>query len=123
MMFQIENFKWISHSTKFEWDYDRHYILEYKCPIKSIVILRDNSGFAVVLSEKEYGKNNALIINVDSSVRVRVTMPMSDDLDADFCAMFYVGEELIAMISRPGFTQECSVNDQTGECFNIHMAK
>ena len=119
----INNLKWEHRAKKFEWDYDRHYLLEYVFPLNSVVILNDGSGFAVVLSEKEYGRNNAVIINADGTERARVTMPVPENQDADFCAIFYMGEELIAMINRPGFTQECTVNDQTGECSDIHMAK
>jgi hypothetical protein len=123
-MYSIENFQWELHSNKFEWDYNgNHHLLKYDYPLNSVIMLHDDSGFAVVLSNEEANKNNAVIINADGTERFRLQMPIKGNPNAHFYEIFYIGEELNVIINCGGFDQECVLNLVTGQCSNVHMTK
>ena len=102
-MMQVDNLRWTVDSNVVEWDVDgSQQRIEYKKPIRSAVALRDRSGIAIVESLIPYGENNAVILNADGSLRFRLELPVKDGSVYGFDQMYYVDDELTAIVSITG---------------------
>jgi len=90
---------------------------------RSVVELTDKSGFAIVGSLSEFGKNNAFILNADGTDRLILTIPHKIRDAICFNEVYYIMGELTAIIVANGVDFACTVNSDTGEFNKINETR
>jgi len=114
-MVEIDNLRWTVDSNVVEWDVDgSRRRIEYEKPIRSAVVLRDRSGIAIVESLIPYGNNNAVILNADGSLRFRLELPVKDGSVYGFDQLYYVNDELTAIVSFTAHDVAYVVDESAG---------
>lgn len=114
-MRRVGDVRWTVGSTVLEWDVDgSQRRREYEKPIRSAVALRDRSGIAIVEPLVTYGESNAVIFNADGSLRFKLQLPVKDGSVYGFDQMYYVNDELTAILAVTGRDFAYVVDEQTG---------
>ena len=120
----VKDFLWKENEKRFTWTY------EGKCKEKifknipqSVVLLSDNSGFAIVGSYDEFGKNNAFILNADGTERLKLTIPHLIRDAICFHEIYYIMDELTAILVSSGIDFACIIDSDTGEYKKINETR
>jgi len=114
-MSRVGNLRWTVGSKVVEWDAEgSQHRVEYEKPIRSAVALRDRSGIAVVEPLIKYGESNAVILNADGSLRFRLQLPLKGGSVYGFDQMYYVNDELTAIVAVTGRDFAYVVDEQSG---------
>jgi hypothetical protein len=114
-MMPVSDVQWNIGSNVVEWNLDgSQRRLEYEKPIRSAVALRDRSGIAVIEPLITYGQSNAVILNADGSLRFRLELPVKDGSVYGFDQMYYVNDELTAILALTGRDFAYVVDEQSG---------
>ena len=88
---------------------------EYFAPVKGAVLLRDGSGVAIVEPDDAGGKGDVAILNADGAERFRIGVPVRDGLSViGFDQLYYVGEDLTAIVTFVGRDFAYVINLETG---------
>ncbi|MDD2402838.1 MAG: hypothetical protein PHD60_11680 [Clostridia bacterium] len=113
---QISNLEWSRNGLNYCWYYkDKILTKKTKYPPTSIVKLNDGTGFAVVLAQAEFGKNNAFIINANGSERFRLEVPRGIRDAICFHEMYYIKDELTAVIATNQCDFACVIDINSGK--------
>ncbi|MFS1514341.1 hypothetical protein VQL36_18225 [Chengkuizengella sp. SCS-71B] len=115
MRTKISNLKWSINDKNIIWKYNnKPLIRKTTYPPKSVVELADRSGLAIVFSTEEYGVNNAFIINANGSERLRLKVP--SDIRGVICfhEIYYIGDDLTAIIVANGCDFACVYDVNSG---------
>ncbi len=121
---KVEKFKWVFNSNEFEWVCQGIKMsMRYKLPIQSVIQLNDHTGFAIVLSKDEVGKENAKIINFDGTERIRLEIP--DNIKDALCfhEIYYVYGDLTAIIATSSRDIACVFDPNTGVYSKIYETR
>jgi hypothetical protein len=114
-MMPVGDVRWNIGSNVVEWDLDgSQRRLEYEKPIRSVVALRDRSGIAVIEPLITYCQSNAVILNADGSLRFRLELPVKAGSVYGFDQMYYVNDELTAILALTGRDFAYVVDEQSG---------
>jgi hypothetical protein len=114
-MMKVSNVQWNVGGNVLKWDVDgSQRRIEYQKPIRSAVALLDGSGVAVVEPLETYGESNAVILNADGSLRFRLQLPVKDGSVYGFDQMYYVNEELTAIVAVTGRDFAYVVDEKSG---------
>ena len=71
----------------------------------------------------ETGPNNAIVFNADGAARFRVQLPFPTYQVQGFAYMYYVNEELTAIIITPGCDFAVVVDERTGEAIRTYETR
>jgi hypothetical protein len=114
-MMPVGDVRWNIGSNVVEWNLDgSQRRLEYEKPIRSVVALRDRTGIAVIEPLFTYGQSNAVILNADGSLRFRLELPVKDGSVYGFDQMYYVNNELTAILALTGRDFAYVVDERSG---------
>ncbi|MBN1910399.1 MAG: hypothetical protein JW818_11710 [Pirellulales bacterium] len=120
----INGLAWQRGSAVVIWDCDGERIEKaYRGPVTSVCPLRDGDGLALVEPIDETGPNNAVVFNADGTVRFRVKPPLPTQQVQGFADMYYVKDELTAIMVTPGRDFAVVVDDKTGEYLRIYETR
>jgi hypothetical protein len=120
----VKDFLWKENERSFKWTFDdknKEKVLKY-VP-RSVVELSDKSGFAIVGSYDEFGKENAFILNADGTKRLILTIPNKIRDAICFHEIYYIMGELTAIIVAGGIDFACIINSDTGEYKKIYETR
>lgn len=122
-MAQVEDFRWTIGDRSVRWRCAGQEISKDFCDeVPSAVVLRDESGVAVVGPESALGVDNAVIYNADGSERSRVTPPQPDR-HVVFAQMYYVADELTAVAITTGNEWATVVDSETGQATRTYETR
>jgi hypothetical protein len=114
-MMKLDKVRWSVGSNVVEWDVNESQLrIAYEKPIRSAVALRDRSGIAIVEPLVTFGEDNAVILNADGSIRFRLHLPFKDGSVYGFDQMYYVNDELTAIVAVTGRDFAYVVDEQRG---------
>jgi hypothetical protein len=112
---RLANLQWSIGSNVALWDVNgSERRIEYAQPIRSAVALGDRSGVAVVEPLITYGQSNAVILNADGSLRFRLDLPVKDGSVYGFDQIYYVNDELTAIVAFTGHDFAYVVDERDG---------
>ena len=113
----MTNFSWNPKSSILEWTHKGDPVkIDLNIPIENALPLKDGAGIAVVLDpQNQLNPNNALIINLDGSIRFRLRKPDSHDRDASFYYFNYVQGELTVILASLTRDFAYVVDPETGQ--------
>lgn len=122
-MGRVEDFRWSIGDRSVRWRCGGQEISkDFSEEVPSAVVLRDDSGIAVVAPESVLGADNAVIYNADGSERSRVSPPQPDRHRA-FQQMYYVGEDLTAVAITTGSDWAAVVDPETGRAMRPYETR
>lgn len=120
----VSGLAWKRGSAVVAWDSDGERIEKvYRGPVSSVCQLRDGGGLALVEPIDETGPNNAVVFNANGTVRFRVKPPLPTYQVQGFADMYYVKDELTAILVTPGRDFAVVVDGKTGECLRTYETR
>ena len=110
------NLEWNEKNNNIRWEFNgESCLIETKEPPFSVIELNDGSGLAIVLSKGEFGVENAYVVNSDGSERYKLKMPSTIRNGICFHEIYYIQNELTAIVATNQFDYACVINEGTGE--------
>ncbi len=120
----INNFKWKMNEKSFTWTNGGVRKEKYFNSLPhSIIELSDKTGFAIVGSYDEFGMNNAFILNADGTSRFILTIPGSIKDAICFHEIYYIKDELTAIIATHNIDFACVIDITTGNYKKIYETR
>ncbi len=120
----IGNLIWRRGSASVSWDWEGVKIEKVYCkPLASVCGLHDGCGVALVESIEESGPHNPVVFDADGSTRFRVGLPFPEFQVQGFADMYYVKEELTAILITPGRDFAVVLDDKTGQCLRTYETR
>jgi YD repeat-containing protein len=107
----VEDFEHPEKADYVRWQGDGRWI-EKRYPAR-VTAVRLSSGTGVAITEIAGRPNNAVIYNEDGSLRVRSINGDPRHGETVFDSIYYVGDELTAIVRGPGIQTAC-VYDEDG---------
>lgn len=86
----------------------------YPSPPQSVCLLKGNNGIAIVEYYRDSGPKNAAILNCDGAERLRLSLPMSENLVYGYDSIYYVGGSLVAILAATSGDFAVVVDPETG---------
>lgn len=93
---------------------------EFQNPFDHFIELSDKSGFAVLGSFEEFGKNNAFLVNADGSIRFYLEIPEDIYLPMKIHDIYYDKSELTVIVLARYGVFAFEFNEHTGEILRVH---
>lgn len=120
----IVNLQWSRPSNSVSWVYGTAVVTKsYSHFISSVNLLRDRLGVAIAEPMEHSAPRNAVIFNADGSERCRVELPFPDYQVQGFADMYYVQDELTAILVTPGRDFAVVVDESTGKCLRSYETR
>ncbi len=120
----ISHLSWQRSSAVVSWYCEgRRVEKAYRKPIASVCALRDGFGIALVEAIDESGPHNAVVFDSDGAIRFRVGLPFPEYQVQGFADMYYVRDELTAILVTPGRDFAVVVDDKTGKCLRTYETR
>jgi hypothetical protein len=120
----VSDLRWERGSTVVSWLAEgRRVEKAYSRPIASVCELHEGCGVALVEAIEESGPHNAVVFNADGSTRFRLGLPLPDYQVQGFADMYYVEQELTAILVTPGRDFAVVIDDNTGECLRTYETR
>jgi hypothetical protein len=95
----------------------------YRKPIASVCELHGGCGVALVEAIEESGPSNAVVFDDDGGVRFRVDIPLPHYQVQGFADMYYIKDELTAILVTPGRDFAVVIDSQTGKCMRTYETR
>ena len=112
----VADFRWRADSTEVRWNHaGEEVVRRYAMPILKAIALNDGSGVAIVEHPDEAGRDNAVVLNADGSLRFRIKLPAPASSGYAFWELYYVGTELTAFAAISGGDFACVIDPSSGE--------
>jgi len=86
----------------------------FRFPVQSCNVLHNCDGIAIVESMSESGRSNAVVLNADGSERFRLTPQIHASSAQGFGSMYYIADELTAILVCPGRDFAVIINEADG---------
>ena len=116
--------EWTYGDKAVSWQTDAGRIAKaYNEPIQSACLLRQGDGIALVEPHPEVGCRNAVILNADGSERVRLSLPVEDALVYAFDSMYYIREQLTAIVATTRGDVAVIVDPDTGDLSGMRPSR
>ena len=120
----VNHLNWQRGSAVVSWYCDGQRIEKaYREPLRSVCELRGGDGVAVVEAVGESGPRNAAVFDDDGGIRFRVEPAFPDYQVQGFSDMYYVNDELTAILLTPGRDFAVVVNPQTGKHLRVYETR
>lgn len=121
---KITNLQWNTNENGIVWRYDsKTYKIDTLKPPFSVIKLVDSKTLAIVFSNEEYGINNAYLYDAKGNIKCRLEIPNTIKDAICFYEIYYMLDELNAIIVTRAIDYACVINESTYEYERIHITK
>jgi hypothetical protein len=101
---------YFANNSGLRWTIDKKSVEKrFSTPVKAVQ-LNDGSGLLVVEPASDEAPNNAIILNVDGSLRTRIKNPESSNAAICFADAYYVRDELTLVIAFSSWQMGCVID-------------
>ena len=91
--------------------------------IRNCLELSDSTGMAIIFEYQCMGKNTAIIMNLDGSIRKRVLIPPEITSFLSFYDVYYEGDNLAFILNTTGVYDIACLFDNDGNYIRHHFTK
>jgi len=121
---RVSDLEWEPGSNRVSWCCGKNAVVRIcDLPLQSVCVLQEGDAVAIVENYLESGPTNAVIIDCDGSVRVRLSLPLPADRVHGYDSMYYIAGRLAAILASTSGDWAAVVNPITGELSELRESR